>query len=826
MNYSFLLPRTLPLLLGACAAVALLAPANLSAQERFVETPLPFTTSFDNSTLWPRPGAEFFWLDEDRGFYYTFDELAVSDGLIYYSTRDGGETWSRLDNAVPIPHRRVNGSMLLSAEAEYSTDDGDSWMRLSGDYSDTNYFPDQDLRWSMTRSVAFDTAHLAVLYQLYDVDDGSTDSVAFGPFRLAFSSDAGSTWRYVDSIKVFGSVLQELDSLTDFGPFPVPDGMTNVISNGWWQLVGMPNDSTLLVATKAFGTVDGDRTNLFYLGRLDLNALTATWTLLPFSEPIFPPPATDLRLEMLSESVIWALQGSFVDIFNDPELISWKIWRSDDGGRSWDTIDAPDWVDYRSLRFVDEVNGVAENAYTYDGGRTWNRRIHPFESGGLFYAVDSSTYRLVDRYSFFARSTDAGATWDRNDAGGLPLDVSAESGHVLAGRTYAGLLISRDSGETWRDFGLEDRLPARTHRVWTAAWPDRDFDSNRIVAIATLREIDGSDKLVVLETTDGGEVWSIGEELTEFDPVAGGLDLNFTFDPEGEIRAPVGFLSGPDGLYTTENDGVTWTFTNGDLAIEALSMINTQQGTAVTSDGLFRTNDGGKTFTLTDARASVQQIFVGIDQAEPDLVAALFSTVGSTAWSAEVSRDFGETFGEVAGPGAPRAMDAGFFWGDTNDAHTLSRFGIVQHSSDAATSFNLEVDSTEIFRASVGYVEAEADRDYIYIVGPANRAARFYMYWERPLSAPWEPLRLDDIEIRISSNPVIDREAFVTVAGESIGVGQLRIVDTDGRIARVVEGVRIGETLRLDLEGIASGAYLILFEGEDSRGLARIVLTR
>lgn len=793
----------------------LFSTTQLNAQDRWQDIDLPFLSGFGSELLWPRPGSEMFWRDSLVGYYYTFDELQVGSGLIYYQTTDRGNTWRTLDSATPIPHRMLTDDVGISPFADISKDGGETWSKLSAEYTDTLFFSDSLLKYTITRSVANDPDHITALYQLHDFDGAAGDSVPFGPFRLAYSENGGSTWRYYDSLLVFGEVLQRLGKQTRFGTLPAPEAMTDTVSNQWWRLVSMVDDSTTVLATKVFGTIDGERTNVYYLGRLDMRNEVASWIELPFTEPIFPPPATDIRLEALSENVIWALGAKFFDVFNDPDSLVWTIWRSENGGAAWDTIEVPSWIDFRSLRFVDESVGIAVNGRTVDGGRTWTRWAHPFENGGLFWAHDSSDYRHVNRFSFFATTLDGGRSWERNAAGGLPLSVSAEDGSVLIGRTYQSLLIGLNNGSAWTDAGLDGGLPGRTHRVWAAAYPDIRFDSNKVVAIATIREYDGSDRMVALQTTSRGEFWSVVQDLPDFGYPNNPLGILFAVDPDQEIRDPVGFLFGPDGLYVTENDGASWEFRNGDIAIESLTMVNTQYGIAVAPEGIYQTKNGGATFTLQVPRKPGQVLTMGSGFGLPNSTAAMFSnqTSGSTAWSVETSQDLGETFTETTGGPADRNMDVAVFWGDSANIHTVGRYGVLQHSGDAGNSFTLENDSSESFRGFVGYVRAGADTGTIYIAGPGNSAARFVMYWNRPASVHSTGTTSLNEVAEISANSVRTGELIIR-ARPGVALQRLQLYDVEGnRVARYTVGEVGSESIiAIPADGLASGVYSLILE--------------
>ena len=479
---------------------------STTAQERWKVLDLGMTSGFESELEWPRPGASMFWRTDQTGYYRTFTE-AGSNELRNYKTTDGGSTWFIETTPDPVPHTFLTDDFAYSPDAYVTENSGDMWERMTASYNDTVFFPDTTLRWTITQSIASSPDHRVVFYQLHDYDDVAQDSVPFGPFRLAFTHDGGENWTFVDSMEVFGSVLQIFNDTTRFGILPTPEEMTNRTTIGWWQLLSMPNDSIVIVGTRTFGKIGDEPAapleNHYYMGKLNLNTFDALWMRLPFIEGLIPPPAAPLDFQFISDDVAYALQTEFVSLSN-PNDLKYTFWRTENCGEDWQQAVVPAWVDYRSLRFVSESHALTSNAYSNDGGFTWTEWGQPFENNILFYPYDSTQYYLVNRFSLFASSTDAGRTWNHNEAGGLPQTIAASQGRVLVGRNYQSILISSDSGETWRDIGAEGLLPPRLARTVTLGFPDPGTDLNRVIGIATFVEYDATRKISIIESSNGG----------------------------------------------------------------------------------------------------------------------------------------------------------------------------------------------------------------------------------------------------------------------------------------------------------------------------------
>lgn len=152
----------------------------------------------------------------------------------------------------------------------------------------------------------------------------------------------------------------------------------------------------------------------------------------------------------------------------DPEIGAAGIWRSQDGGATWDTANDPgtadahiaglaiDPNDPRSVYAASPTHGLL---VTTDGGASWNA-IEGLPSMAHSVAVDPSDPSVVVA-GFFGdgiyRSDDSGDSWTRSAAGMPPEAIittvvfdPSNPAVVYAGDELSGVYQSNDGGASWR----------------------------------------------------------------------------------------------------------------------------------------------------------------------------------------------------------------------------------------------------------------------------------------------------------------------------------------------------------------------------------------
>ena len=207
-----------------------------------------------------------------------------------------------------------------------------------------------------------------------------------------------------------------------------------------------------------------------------------------------------------------------------------EIYRTEDGGESWNRQLHLEDSHFRSVGFIDPLKGWAGNIgegefgtsdttalyQTLDGGTTWtpqNEFTGPKPKGlcGMFVVNDSMVVGVgrVRGPSFFVKSTDGGETWVSKDmsayAAGL-IDVyffTPESG-IAVGLTNVDheqssgvVLVTSDGGETWETHFTTSR---------TGEWGWKiSFPSNQVGYVSLQRN--SQTPIYFLKTTDGGASW-------------------------------------------------------------------------------------------------------------------------------------------------------------------------------------------------------------------------------------------------------------------------------------------------------------------------------
>ncbi|MFM9865143.1 MAG: WD40/YVTN/BNR-like repeat-containing protein [Micropepsaceae bacterium] len=222
-----------------------------------------------------------------------------------------------------------------------------------------------------------------------------------------------------------------------------------------------------------------------------------------------------------------------------------KLYRTTNGGETFEKIWDQPGTFVRALGFVDERNGFLGNVgtdyypgvtdtkplyRTRDGGATWQaigapgieivkgicgidilsqKRVFQGElrSGVIVHAAGR-----VGGTAAMLRSTDGGETWrviDLRPHAGMILDVKffdAENGLVCAAtsddieKANALILRTADGGQTWTRAYQSSRP---FENCWKMSFPSRE------VGFATVQNYqDGTTKRVVVKTTDGGKTWS------------------------------------------------------------------------------------------------------------------------------------------------------------------------------------------------------------------------------------------------------------------------------------------------------------------------------
>lgn len=192
-----------------------------------------------------------------------------------------------------------------------------------------------------------------------------------------------------------------------------------------------------------------------------------------------------------------------------------------DVGRNWDYA-AVDWSapEVKTIFAALHESG-GQVMFSGDGGKTWQKMFKDAEfdkSGGLGIFSDK-TLVYTQKGKGIQRSTDGGQTWTKvSDLTPIGRVVC-----ILHGKAYwlgkEGLLVSTDSGATWRVQGKP---------VDASIGPMIDPKNEKRIVVAGLKGI--------LRTSDGGENWTPVAALPAgADIPKPGWYANVAWDPIGDV---------------------------------------------------------------------------------------------------------------------------------------------------------------------------------------------------------------------------------------------------------------------------------------------------
>jgi photosystem II stability/assembly factor-like uncharacterized protein len=287
-----------------------------------------------------------------------------------------------------------------------------------------------------------------------------------------------------------------------------------------------------------------------------------------------------------------------------------KLYRTTDGGNSWQEQLSKPGTFVRTVGFVDAQRGFMGNVgtdyypgvtdtnplyETRDGGVTWSVVPQSRISGPLvkgLCAIDilkkQSIYQgvLQDRTiihaagrvggpGFVMRSLDGGESWkvlDLNQQVGPILDIKffdENNGLVFAGtdanveKSNALILQTRDGGATWKKVYQSTRPYENT---WKASFPTR---KTGYVTVQSYDPDKSASKRVVAKTTDGGNTWS---EIPLVDEHAV-RQFGIAFADE-----QTGWVGTSTTGFQTVDGGVTWSRVNMGRAVNKIRLIPNADG--------------------------------------------------------------------------------------------------------------------------------------------------------------------------------------------------------------------------------------------------------
>ncbi|MBV6652221.1 MAG: T9SS type A sorting domain-containing protein [Mameliella sp.] len=259
---------------------------------------------------------------------------------------------------------------------------------------------------------------------------------------------------------------------------------------------------------------------------------------------------------------------------------SGRVYRTDNGGDTWDLQLQKSGSYFRCIGFADSLNGFLGNIgpnyfpnvsdplplyRTTDGGENW-APVPPSAIDGpmptglcAIHVIDSEHIVAAGRVgspAVWMRSTDGGSTWKSASLSAyiqMITDIyftSPTNGYIFGGTSpsvqlsKARVLHTTDGGDTWTPIYTGERT---FELCWKASFP-----TNETVYVTLLNYAPNYPERYIAKTTDGGQTW---EEL----PFASNSQKEFGI---GFVDELTGWIGTDAGGYETQDGGLTWTSKN------------------------------------------------------------------------------------------------------------------------------------------------------------------------------------------------------------------------------------------------------------------------
>lgn len=525
--------------------------------------------------LWRSTNQGTTWLASTGYLSGTSSTYALaSDGTTMYASRvteriikstDNGVTWNQVNNGIPAgyhPALLATRGKVYAGNANsgvfVSTDEGASWA------SANNGITDLTIRTLGGR--------------------GDTVFAGTSSGRLFRSTNAGQLWADVTPSYSTANTTMYFISVIDSSVFVggISFGSMGLVrSDDWGASWVQDNDGISSILNLQAGGVVKIDTFLFvgmYSGGIYKRSVSVpSWSLvsgpqmLVQSPPVYPSTYHLSVIGVASQGTTVFVQTSPVGLFRSTNLgASWQQVSSMAGGG----FDRRGLVKRGDTMYVGGDGGVFIST---DNGGFWNTY-----QANVFAAARISSFAIVDTLMFAGqmnlgygvlRSTDGGRFWIRVNSGLTTLgsrniNKLAIIGSTIFAGTATGIFVSSNLGESWSATAFPNQYVSELHAHGSTLFAFSQYLLSR--------------------SSDMGQTWAT---------ITNGID---PWDWVDVTSTGSRLLLAGGGIFTSTNDGISWTNITGNLAPVQFYAVATAGDTIYTATAFncYYTVNLGQTWTL------------------------------------------------------------------------------------------------------------------------------------------------------------------------------------------------------------------------------------